>query len=272
MKIISRKAWGAEPWNGQPYSTPLNTRTHFLVHYHGGAPRHDRGDASAKEIESIHLANGWSGVGYNFMVGQDGEIREGRGWTLVGAHCPGHNRNGIGVYVAVGGDQEPTKEALNSVRWLYDEACRKTGNTLVKSWHGADYPTECPGNKLREWVKSGMQVDKVTTPAKRPNPTPTKVDRNSRTHWLGTKVKEHGKWSEGTIKRFQAELNVTIDGDDGPETWKAIQRWCGATPDGIRGPQTIRAMQKKLGVSTTGRWTWFLMIALQRYLNGRRRK
>ena len=155
-EIISRQKWGATPWRGQPYSVAMSERAWFLVHYHGGPPRNDRGNANAKEIEAIHLNNGWSGVGYNFIVGQDGAIREGRGWGLVGAHCPGHNRDGIGVYVAVGGNQRPSDAALRAVRALYNEACKRSGRTLVKSWHGAHYPTACPGLHLIAWVKQGM--------------------------------------------------------------------------------------------------------------------
>src|SRR5688500_18680553 len=79
--IISRAAWGAKPWRTDAHSVSMSERTHFLTHYHGGVPRYDQGDANAREIEGIHLANGWSGVGYNFIVGQDGAIREGRGWN-----------------------------------------------------------------------------------------------------------------------------------------------------------------------------------------------
>ena len=84
-EIITRTQWGATPWRDQPYSVAMSERDWFLVHYHGGPPRNDRGDANAKEIEEIHLSNGWSGVGYNFIVGQDGAIREGRGWSLAAA-------------------------------------------------------------------------------------------------------------------------------------------------------------------------------------------
>lgn len=158
VDIISREEWGAEPWRSLPYWYSIENRTEFFVHYHGGIPRHDRGDANAREIEDIHLANGWSGVGYNFIVGQDGEVREGRGWNRVGAHCPGHNRSGIGVYVAIGGNQSPTRAALASVRALYDEACDLAGRTLAMRGHRDGKATQCPGDKLYDWVCDGMPV------------------------------------------------------------------------------------------------------------------
>lgn len=91
-----------------------------------------------------------------------------------------------------------------------------------------------------------------------------------RKEWLTKQIAEHGVWKKGgaTIKRLQAEVNVAIDGIDGPATWKAIQKWVGATPDGVRGPQTVKAIQKKVGMrSLTGRWTPYLVMKLQRHLN-----
>lgn len=268
VNIISRAQWGATPWRGTVNSVPMSERTHFLVHYHGGVPRNDRGDASAKEIEAIHLGNGWSGVGYNFIVGQDGAIREGRGWNLVGAHCPGHNTNGIGVYVAVGGDQEATEAAKQAVVALYDEASRLAGHQLVKSYHGADYATACPGPKLIAWVKAGMPVagaaPVVTRTVAVASRAVKRVARKVARKALAVDgimgaatVREWqrvmGTPQDGVISRpstlvaaVQRALKVPADGLLGPVTWKAIQRRVGVPADGIPGPITIKALQRRL--------------------------
>ena len=166
MKIIPRTEWGAKPWRNQPATVPASARRYFLVHYHGGVPSASTGNAVPRDVEVIHRANGWSGIGYNFAVDQAGAIYEGRGWDLAGAHSPPHNTDGIGVYVAIGGDQRPTPAALASVRWLYDEACRRSGRTLTPWWHGRDYPTSCPGPHLTAWVKAGMPTQTTPTAQK----------------------------------------------------------------------------------------------------------
>jgi N-acetylmuramoyl-L-alanine amidase len=38
----------------------------------------------------------WDDIGYNFIVGEDGNVYEGRGWGIVGAHAPGFNSYSLG--------------------------------------------------------------------------------------------------------------------------------------------------------------------------------
>lgn len=159
MDIISRSEWGARPWSPEPNSVSLSERTEFFVHHDGDTPITRTGNAIPRAIDSQHHNQGWSGIGYNFVVSQAGEVFEGRGWNLQGAHCPNHNRSGFGVQVAIGGDQEPTQEALRKVVELYNEACRRTGRTLAKKGHKDGFATECPGDILYAWVQAGMPVD-----------------------------------------------------------------------------------------------------------------
>lgn len=264
VNIISRSQWGAKAWNGQPYSVPLSDRRYFLVHYHGGPPPQSTGEWVPKNVEAIHLGNGWSGTGYNFMVGQDGKVYEGRGWGLQGAHCPGRNRDGFGVYVAIGGDQEPTQAALRSVRDLYDEANRKTGRTLIKSWHGANYATACPGPKLIAWVKGGMKVDGKPSsdggaqsikpkPTSKPKPSSSKAPKFPlpRGHYFGPKSgpasSVSGYYSHrADLKKWQAQMrergwSITADGLYGPTTAKVARQFQaekGLPVDGLVGIQT----------------------------------
>ncbi|MFE4514411.1 peptidoglycan-binding protein [Kitasatospora sp. NPDC056783] len=156
VNVISRAQWGARPWNGSVNAVSLSERTEFFVHYDGASAVNRTGNAVPRAIEAEHLANGWSGIGYHFVVDQAGNIYEGRGWGLQGAHCPGHNRSGLGVQIAIGGDQAPTDAALRAARALYDEACARTGRTLAKRGHRDGFATLCPGGRLYAWVQSGM--------------------------------------------------------------------------------------------------------------------
>lgn len=165
MDYVSRKEWGARPWSRAVNTVKMAERTRTLIHWHGGAPQYQRGLQVPRTLEAIHMhddpQHGWAGIGYNWVIDLDGVVYEGRGWGIVGAHCPGHNRDGIGIYIACGGTVRPTDAAINAARDVYDEACRLAGKPLRMSWHGEDYGTECPGGPLTDWVRR----DKMARPA-----------------------------------------------------------------------------------------------------------
>ncbi|KAE8573354.1 Putative peptidoglycan-recognition protein [Halyomorpha halys] len=50
-----------------------------------------------KEIQGYHLKIHYCDIAYNFVIGGDGYIYEGRGWGKSGAHTKGFNCDSIGV-------------------------------------------------------------------------------------------------------------------------------------------------------------------------------
>lgn len=253
VSIISRAAWGAKPWNGNPATIPLSSRTEFFVHYDGADEIHRTGYAIPRAIETAHLKQTWAGIGYNFVVDQAGNIYEGRGWTLQGAHCPGHNVSGLSVQIAIGGDQQPSDAALAAARALYDEACRRTGRTLAKRGHRDGIATLCPGGRLYAWVQAGMPApEQDDDQAQAPKPTytpppfptglaPGKAKPSARTLQKALKA---GKFMSATVieadnygPRTQASViafhnkypqyravGVTHDPAIGPKGWAALHR------------------------------------------------
>ncbi|CAL9528472.1 peptidoglycan-binding protein [Streptomyces sp. enrichment culture] len=255
VSIISRAKWGARPWDGTPAFVPLDRRTSFFVHYDGGAPVNRTGNAVPQAIDRAHRAQGWSGIGYHFVVDQDGRIYEGRGWERQGAHCPGHNVTGIGVQVAIGGDQEPSEAALAACRALYDEACRKTGRTLAKRGHRDGIATQCPGDRLYAWVQDGM-------PAKGYEPTPGGTAPDAARYKVTINGLAYGYGAKGDhVTRVGKALVEKGFGDayregPGPEwtdadtrNYAAFQRslgYTGADADGVPGETSLRALLGKL--------------------------
>lgn len=67
------------------------------------------------DIRKWHIKdNGWSDVGYHYIIELDGSISNGRPVEIAGAHCKGRNQNSIGICY-IGGlseDGEP-KNTLN---------------------------------------------------------------------------------------------------------------------------------------------------------------
>lgn len=52
--------------------------------------------ASVKDIESWHISQGWTAIGYNYIVDKDGNIYEGRGFNLPSG-VAGHNSHTMSI-------------------------------------------------------------------------------------------------------------------------------------------------------------------------------
>ena len=60
-----------------------------------------------REIQDFHMdTNGWWDIGYNFLIGEDGRIYEGRGLNIEGAHCSGWNSKTLGFAIIDIGDKK----------------------------------------------------------------------------------------------------------------------------------------------------------------------
>ncbi|WP_143194230.1 N-acetylmuramoyl-L-alanine amidase [Micromonospora sp. CB01531] len=269
MQIISRKQWGARPPRSVQ-TVAASRRRRFVVHYSAASP-----DQTPKVIQAYHMdTKKWSDIGYNFLVDDDGRIYEGRGWDVVGAHAAGYNTESIGVCF-IGRDRAGVTDAgpkvRAAIRWLYDEACRRTGRTLTRNGHRDVGSTQCPGDELYAWVHAGMPVDD-TAPAPSPKPPATSgqlvVDGQlgpaTITRWqqiMGTPVDGRITEPSALVKAVQRHLNakvrasLVVDGagicqDGRPyKTVRALQRYLGTEQDGIMSmpvSAVVKAVQRRL--------------------------
>jgi hypothetical protein len=147
--------------------------THAIVHHTAGSNSVPDWDAEMRSIWYYHTAtNGWSDIGYNYLIDPNGVIYEGRagGDGVLGAHFSCVNSNTVGVallgtYITA----PPTAAAQESLKRLLAELCsrfaiqpdglsihgasganlnnisgHRDGNTIPKSCTA----TECPGDAL----------------------------------------------------------------------------------------------------------------------------
>ena len=73
LELVTRAQWGANYTSGY-YTVNIREKDEFFVHYHGGVPSASVGVWVPRNVEAIHHANGWSGVGYSFVVDQAGTL------------------------------------------------------------------------------------------------------------------------------------------------------------------------------------------------------
>ncbi|MBA4250880.1 MAG: hypothetical protein C0425_07235, partial [Chlorobiaceae bacterium] len=172
--FIDRVGWGC-PW---PVGNPSNpnwrpsetTVSHLVVHHSAGSTTSSDFPAVVRSYWSLHVnSNGWSDIGYNWLVDGNGVLYQGRQWNgtnedVVGAHFSGVNWNTMGICVI--GDYTmwgPTESALRMlVRMLGYKADQRNINVRGVSIHNSsgmnlsnicghrDGPgaTACPGAVL----------------------------------------------------------------------------------------------------------------------------
>ncbi len=151
------------------FNRRANNVAHLIVHHTAGSNSNTNYTQVVRDIYLLHTdVNGWSDIGYNFLVAQDGSIFEGRDpgeelteYDVLGAHFCGKNSGTMGV--AMLGNFEtaqPTDEAMESLsKVLASAAERFELNVLENSRHrGQDLAhlsghrdgcaTLCPGEHL----------------------------------------------------------------------------------------------------------------------------
>lgn len=101
-RIVSKDEWGGRPPKGP--TEKMNVPVPFTVVHHGGSKDYctteERCAAIVRSYQTSHMdSNGWNDIGYNFVVGEDGNVFEGRGWEAVGAHAPTYNTKSIGICI-----------------------------------------------------------------------------------------------------------------------------------------------------------------------------
>lgn len=167
MNIIPRKQWGARPGRGFVTSIWPPGVTLHVHHTVTPAPPDDpQAEAAAvRSVQRIHMdGNGWSDIGYSYLVAPSGRVYEGRGRNVRGAHSPTKNHEPsvalIGDYSTI----EPTDAQLQAVWDLADhiDAGRLAG-------HRDSHPTACPGDAAyRKIVKGPRPTDPGDKPTGQP--------------------------------------------------------------------------------------------------------
>ena len=99
---MSRKEWKARVVTNH---TPLKlSPTPYVVIHHSGIQEYcfnqDTCSKIVRSYQNLHIdERGWIDIGYQFVIGEDGLIYEGRGWDFTGAHAPQYNNQSIGISI-----------------------------------------------------------------------------------------------------------------------------------------------------------------------------
>ena len=235
----------------------LRDATDTIVIHHAAAHT-----CRIEDIHRWHLANGWAGCGYHFLIRKDGSVYAGRPVGTVGAHAYGHNRSSIGVcFEGDFTEEQPTEVQLHSGTELVRELLRQYSikPSAVKR-HSDLNATVCPGNlfpfnywvaelegdgrkeKVRRFQQAllddGFSLPKYGADGIWGSET-EKVAAKCIIKWRRTYLNPHttalaqsllgvdadgmcGPKTDAAIRAYQRAHNLTVDGCIGINTWKAL--------------------------------------------------
>lgn len=177
MKLVSRSQWGARayrtPNGATPYSRPRRgVKLHYLGTAYSDRP-HDKCAAYVRQLQAQHMdGNGWSDIGYSFLVCTHGYVYEGRGLkrrnSANGNTTLNEQDYAVCLLVGSSGLTKPTDDQLHGARDAIDY-CRSEGP--AGTWlggHRDGFATACPGDAVYAWVKKGAPRPGGGTPEPKP--------------------------------------------------------------------------------------------------------
>ncbi|KAK7107059.1 hypothetical protein V1264_015039 [Littorina saxatilis] len=173
VTIVSRAQWGARnPKSIKGMPTPVSL---VFIHHTAGNPCSDF--ASCKKVmqgvQYYHMYDperNYVDIGYNFLVGGDGKIYEGRGWDREGGHT-GKLYNNRAVAISFLGNftnQSPTSSALRAAQNLIACGVRQgkvsSNYKLYGHRQARAASTTCPGNTLYSIIQGWNRYTSGTAP------------------------------------------------------------------------------------------------------------
>ncbi|XP_003406514.2 peptidoglycan recognition protein 1 [Loxodonta africana] len=116
-------------------------------------------EQQARNVQYYHMREkGWCDVGYNFLIGEDGLVYEGRGWNTKGAHSgPTWNSKSIAIsFMGNYMERVPPARALRAAQNLL--ACGVARGALSPRYevkgHRDVISTTSPGDQLYNIIQT----------------------------------------------------------------------------------------------------------------------
>uniref|UniRef100_A0A904LUH3 Peptidoglycan recognition protein-lc n=1 Tax=Culex quinquefasciatus TaxID=7176 RepID=A0A904LUH3_CULQU len=161
LRIVTRNEWLAQP--PREKLDDLKLPVHKVIIAHTATEEcstQSQCVAMTSRIQGFHMApdsKNFSDIGYNFLVGADGNAYEGRGWDKQGAHTKGFNKGSICIaFIGTFTDVEAPLTQLSAARQLMALGVElgKVHEHYRLYGHRQLAPFESPGRKLYEVIKT----------------------------------------------------------------------------------------------------------------------
>ena len=153
---------------------PNRAKTDYVVwHCSATPPSQDIGSA---QIDIMHKAKGWDGIGYALVVRRDGRIETGESLGKRGAHVKGLNSVSVGIVMIGGVDEDgksvnnftdeqwqAAKHAFEFLTLLYPDAQHVGHRDLSPDGDGDgrvqrhEFLKDCPCYSVTQWIENNLQ-------------------------------------------------------------------------------------------------------------------
>ncbi|MGR3452949.1 N-acetylmuramoyl-L-alanine amidase [Pseudooceanicola sp.] len=128
--------------------------------------------AKVREVKRWHVeGNGWSDIGYHYLIDRDGTLAEGRPLERTGAHVKGHNTGTIGIAL-FGGHGSAETDAFHdhfnigqneTLKQLIADLQDRFGPLKI-SGHNQYAAKACPGFSVPTWLATDGDTQEPETP------------------------------------------------------------------------------------------------------------
>lgn len=186
LRILDRSEWlGEPPSSVENLITPIS---YVIIHHTAteGCEREEECVYRMRMIQTFHMKSiGFTDIGYNFLVGGDGQVYVGRGWQAQGQHVKGYGAVSISIaFIGTFINVTPKKKQLWAAKRLMEEGVRL--HKLHADYHIYAHrqlsATESPGEKLFQLMKLWPRFTEDVTALRLLNEEPLRLV--ARPAWL----------------------------------------------------------------------------------------
>ncbi|GLV39464.1 Peptidoglycan recognition protein SB1 [Carabus blaptoides fortunei] len=157
--IKGRTSWGAR--NAKKVTRMARAAQYVVIHHTAGNQCANENACATrlKNIQSDHMSGNknYDDIGYNFLIDHNGNIYEGRGWGVSGAHAPGYNSKSVGISII--GNYQTSQVSDKAAQAAKDViACGVSNGKIISNYkilgHRQTKATACPGDNLYQLIKT----------------------------------------------------------------------------------------------------------------------
>ncbi|XP_016840415.1 peptidoglycan-recognition protein LD isoform X4 [Nasonia vitripennis] len=160
VRIVPRVEWGAQPPTKEPTKLKKIPPPYVIISHTASTFCYTQAQCvlTVRVAQTFHIeSKGWEDIGYNFLVGGDGNVYEGRGWNIEGAHTFNYNIMSIGIsFIGTFNTVAPTKAQVHAATKLIEFGVEN--GYISKDYkllgHRQCVKTESPGEVLYNIIKT----------------------------------------------------------------------------------------------------------------------